>query len=37
LGALAALRDGGEVRVQTPPAVVKAKKRTPARRRKTGT
>src|SRR5271157_1327105 len=40
LGALVALRDGGEVRVQEAPrakAAVKAKKRTPARRRKTGT
>jgi len=39
LAALVALRDGGEVRVQTAPgkAVVKVKKRTPARRRKTGT
>ncbi|MFI5090417.1 MAG: non-homologous end-joining DNA ligase [Terriglobales bacterium] len=40
LAALVALRDGGEVRVQAAPhgkAVAKAKKRTPARRRKTGT
>ena len=39
LAALVALRDGGEIRVQAAPgkAVVKAKKRAPARRRKTGT
>ena len=40
LAALVALRDGGEVRAQAAPqgkAVVKAKKRAPARRRKTGT